>query len=150
VKGYFVKNNFKNQRNRESVLQFLDIVYAGAQIAEIFYNCKKIQETSLQIEHFDGDSNPRSSFLETKAAAEQRNRTKHGCQMLYFQTKNRNFDLLLRALECKIFGILYLWPFCIFKAVWCILCCFGRFCGPLVYISQFWHFVPRKIWQPWY
>jgi hypothetical protein len=41
-----------------------------------------------------------------------------------------------------------LWPFCIFNAVWCTLWSFGIFCGPLVYISQFGHFVPRKIWQP--
>jgi hypothetical protein len=29
-----------------------------------------------------------------------------------------------------------------------ILCTFGIVCGNLVYFFTFWHFVPRKIWQP--
>jgi hypothetical protein len=32
--------------------------------------------------------------------------------------------------------LVFLWPF-------------GILYGDLVYISPFWYFVPRKIWQPW-
>jgi hypothetical protein len=35
-----------------------------------------------------------------------------------------------------------LWSFGIFVVIWYI-------CGHLVYLSPFWYFVPRKIWQPW-
>jgi hypothetical protein len=35
-----------------------------------------------------------------------------------------------------------------FTAIGNILWPFGIFCGHLVYISLFWYFVPRKIWQP--
>jgi hypothetical protein len=42
-----------------------------------------------------------------------------------------------------------------FMTIWYILLPIGKFYGHLVhfvviwYISPFWYFVPRKIWQPW-
>jgi hypothetical protein len=35
-----------------------------------------------------------------------------------------------------------------FTAIGNILWPFGIFCGNLVYLSAFWNFGPRKIWQP--
>jgi hypothetical protein len=65
---------------------------------------------------------------------------KHGSQMEYFQTKNNNLGRFWVDLQ---------WPFGLFYghleyfvALWYILWLFGIF-------SQFWHVVPRKVWQPW-
>jgi hypothetical protein len=66
-----------------------------------------------------------------------------GCQMVYFQTKKPNLGKF--------------WSVCIaMDDVGIFLCPFGRFYAHLVYalaiwyICQFWYFVARKIWQPWW
>jgi hypothetical protein len=69
-----------------------------------------------------------------------------GCQMVYFQTKNRSLGTFWRALQCKM--LVY------FMDIWSILGPFyifllsDVFCGNFVYFSPFWCFAPRKIWQP--
>jgi hypothetical protein len=72
----------------------------------------------------------------------------HGCQMIYFQTKNTNLGKFWRALHWKILVN--------FMAIWYILVPFGIFYGylihfvlSLVHFAPFWYVVPRKIWQPW-
>jgi hypothetical protein len=47
----------------------------------------------------------------------------HGCQMVYFQTKNTNLDNFLRALHWKM--LIYLMAF------WKIFRTFGKFCDHL-------------------
>jgi hypothetical protein len=69
--------------------------------------------------------------------------------MVFFHNKNPNLGIFYRALEWKMplyFIALwnYLWPFGTFY--WQ----FGMFSSHLVYFSQFWYVVPRKIWQPWF
>jgi hypothetical protein len=72
----------------------------------------------------------------------------HGCQMLYFKTKNPILGKFLRVLKWKV--LVY------FMALCSILRPFSIFCGHLiifhgylVYFFPFWYLVPRKIWQPW-
>jgi hypothetical protein len=69
-----------------------------------------------------------------------------GCQIVYFQTKNRNLGKLWRALELKMFVY--------FMTIWNILQQFGKIyahfcivCGHMVYFSQIGMFGPRKIWH---
>jgi hypothetical protein len=68
-------------------------------------------------------------------------RTRQGCQMVCFQTKNPNLGKFRRVLLWKI--LVY------FMTIWSILRPLEIFCGNLVYFSPFWYFGPRKIWQPW-
>jgi hypothetical protein len=82
-----------------------------------------------------------------------------GCQMVWFQTKNINLGIFLRAFEWK--RLVY------FMAINNILQLLGIFCGILVYFVIIWYIlwyfgtlcdnlaifpvlvvVPRKIWQP--
>jgi hypothetical protein len=54
----------------------------------------------------------------------------------------------LEGLAKENLGILYD-HLVYFAAIGNILRPFGIFCGNLVYLSPFWYFGPRKIWQPW-
>jgi hypothetical protein len=60
--------------------------------------------------------------------------------MVCFQTKNPNSGQFWRVLQCKM--LVY------FMDTWSILWSFVIFYGHLIYFFPFWHFVPRKIWQP--
>jgi hypothetical protein len=54
----------------------------------------------------------------------------HGCQVVYFQTKNPNLGKFWTALEWKM--LVY------FTAIWYILWSFGIFHGHLVYFMAIW------------
>jgi hypothetical protein len=56
-----------------------------------------------------------------------------GCQIVCFQTKNTNFDKMLRALECKMW--LYV------MTIWNSLRPFGTIYGLLVYFVVIWYIV---------
>jgi hypothetical protein len=58
-----------------------------------------------------------------------------GCQMVYFQTKNRNLGKLWRVLRWKM--LVY------FTAIWYVLWSFGIFYGHLVYFVVIWYIFPR-------
>jgi hypothetical protein len=68
--------------------------------------------------------------------------------MVCFQTKNPNFGLILEGPAMKNLGIFYD-HLVYFTAIENMLWPFGIICDHLAYISPFWYFVPRKIWQPW-
>jgi hypothetical protein len=62
-----------------------------------------------------------------------------GCQMLYFQTKNRNLGKFC-SFAMEEGGVFY-GRLVYLTAIW-------YFLGHLVYFFPFWYFVFRKIWQP--
>jgi hypothetical protein len=68
-----------------------------------------------------------------------------GCQMVYFQTKNRNLVKFWRYLDWKklVYSVA-IWNICI-TAIWYILWQFGN----LVYFPYLWYIKWRQIWQPW-
>jgi hypothetical protein len=73
-----------------------------------------------------------------------RPRVVHGCQMVWFPTKNPNLGKFWRVLHWKMMVCF------MDTTVFCyILWTFDTVRGNLVYFSLFWFFVPRKIWQPW-
>jgi hypothetical protein len=69
--------------------------------------------------------------------------------MKSFQTKDTKVGILWRALERKLLTYLFYGHLVYVHPFLSILRPFDQFCGPLVYISPFWHFLPIKTWQPW-
>jgi hypothetical protein len=65
-----------------------------------------------------------------------------------FSNKTSQFGPILEGLAMENLGIFYD-HLVYFTAIGKILWPFGIFCGHSVYLSPFWYFVPRKIWQPW-
>jgi hypothetical protein len=58
-------------------------------------------------------------------------RSRQGCQMFYFQTKNNNLGKFFRALDWKI--LIYFMP------IWNIFRAFGKYYGRLVQIMLIWY-----------
>jgi hypothetical protein len=64
-----------------------------------------------------------------------------------FSNQKSQFGSILDGLAKENLDIFYD-HFVYFTAIGNILWPFGIFCGNLVYLSPFWYFGPRKIWQP--
>jgi hypothetical protein len=60
-----------------------------------------------------------------------------GCQMVCFQTENRNVDNFFEGLAMEVVGIFY-GQLVYFTAIRYILRSFGIFCGTLVLFSPCW------------
>jgi hypothetical protein len=72
--------------------------------------------------------------------------SQQGCQMVRFQTKNPNLGKFWRALGMKKVGIFY-GHLELITSIWYMLCPFSNLVAN-GYISRFWYFKCRKIWQP--
>jgi hypothetical protein len=67
----------------------------------------------------------------------------------FFQTKNPKLGKFRWVLQWKM--MVYFMDTWVHFTVFCfILWTFGIVRRNLAYISPFWYFVPRKIWQPWF
>jgi hypothetical protein len=87
-------------------------------------------------------------FLLFSSAHVTLSRASQGCQMVYIFADQNKTILIHFWGPWNGHFVYIIRPFGIFKAVWCNLLIFGRFCGHFVYIFPFWYVVPRKIWQP--